>query len=78
MKYEEIRFEETGSFYKQNKLQQSLLLLKKNLLTINLFVLCLFDYNTSIKGNELDVISCWELCQSLSDAKVGRTLKIIW
>ncbi|MCJ7635253.1 hypothetical protein MUP77_23045 [Candidatus Bathyarchaeota archaeon] len=73
-----MKFEETGSFYKKNKLKQVFLLIKKKLLAVNLFVQCLFDYNISIKGNELDVISCWELCDSFSDVKVGRTLKIIW
>jgi len=73
-----VRFEETGSFYKKNKLVQQYLLLKKKLLAINLFVRCIIHYEESIKGNELNIIGCWELCNSLSDAQVGRTLRMVW
>lgn len=77
-KEEIVRFEETGSFYKKNKLTQSFLLIKKKLLAINLFARCLLDYNVSIKANEISIISCWELCNSTMDARIGRTLRMVW
>jgi hypothetical protein len=73
-----VRFEETGSFYQKSKATQQLLLLKKKLLAINMFARCLIHYRESIKGNELDIIGCWQLCNSFSDAQVGRTLRMIW
>ena len=67
-----------GSYYKQNALTKSLLQLKKYCYAINLFVQCLFDYGESIKGNELKIYDCWQLCVSTCDARIGRTVKIIW
>ena len=73
-----VRFEKIGSFYQKNKLIQTCLIVKKKLLAINLFVQCVLHYKTSIKANELSVIGCWELCDSIMDARVGRTLRMVW
>lgn len=72
-----VCFEETGSFYKKNKLVQSFLLVKRKLLAINLFVRCLFDYEISIKANGLSVVTCWELCDSVMSAQIGQTLRMV-
>lgn len=43
-----------------------------------MFIKVLFNYQESVVENELGLVGAWSLCHSLQEAKMGKTLRVIW
>ena len=67
-----MKFEKYGSYWTYPMWKRMYLNILYWFKGFYLFIKCLLDYDTSIKGNEFTILDTWSLCFSIQEARMGK------